>query len=123
MNQIIILIIGIILIALITWWFFGKHQVETEEATMEQEKQIINIKVEGGYSPEQVVVKQGIPTELRFTKIDGSSCLDHVVFPDFGINQALPQDETTSVTINTDQAGEYSWACGMNMFHGKLIVK
>lgn len=123
MTQIIILSIGIVLIALITWWFFGKHQVETEEATMEQEKQIVNIKVDGGYSPEQVIVKKGIPTELRFTKIDGSSCLDHVVFPDFGINQALPQDETTSVTVNTDQAGEYVWACGMNMFHGKLIVK
>lgn len=123
MTQMIILSIGIVLIALITWWFFGKHQVETEEATMEQEKQIVNIRVDGGYSPEQVIVKKGMPTELRFTKIDGSSCLDHVVFPDFGINQALPQDETTSVTVNTDQAGEYAWACGMNMFHGKLIVK
>ncbi|QIL50737.1 cupredoxin domain-containing protein [Weissella coleopterorum] len=123
MTQISVLIVGIILIVLITWWFFGKHQVETKEAKMEQSKQIIDIKVDGGYSPEQVIVKKGIPTELRFTKLDNSSCLDHVVFPDFGINQALPQDQTTSIMLNTEESGEFEWSCGMNMFHGKLIVK
>ncbi|MBC6925276.1 cupredoxin domain-containing protein, partial [Ligilactobacillus salivarius] len=25
--------------------------------------------------------------------------------------------------INTDKAGEYGFACGMNMFHGKVIIK
>jgi len=49
--------------------------------------------------------------------------LEQVVFEDFGINDFLPKNEKHSVTIDTSKAGEYDYACGMNMFHGKVIVK
>ena len=45
-----------------------------------------------------------------------------VQFPDFKINQTLPAFETTSVEFVPDHPGEYSFACGMNMLHGKLVV-
>jgi len=46
-----------------------------------------------------------------------------VVFSDFGINQALPQNQAETVQIDTSKPGEFEWACGMDMFHGKLIIK
>jgi plastocyanin domain-containing protein len=123
MIRIIVLIIGLILIGFIVWWFFGKHETQTESAAINNDQQDINVLVKGGYSPEQVVLKQGVPAQLHFKRTDPSSCLDHVVFPDFGINQALPENETQTIQIDTSEAGEYEWACGMNMFHGKVIIK
>lgn len=70
-----------------------------------------------------VELKAGVPATLNFTRTDPSTCLDRVVFSDFGVNQELPINETESVTIDTSQPGEYQWACGMDMFHGKVVVK
>lgn len=123
MIKVIVVLLGLALIAYIAWWFFGKHQVEEGMADVNQNQQSIDVEVKGGYSPETVVLKQGVPAEISFTRKDPSSCLDRVVFPDFGINQELPKDETKTVKIDTSQAGEYSWACGMDMFHGKVIIK
>ena len=123
MNRIIILGLGLALIAFIAWWFFGSHHVEEEKATMKSNKQSVDIEVKGGYSPERVVLKRGVPATLNFKRTDSSSCLDHVIFSDFGINQKLPQGKTEPIKIDTSKPGEYEWACSMNMFHGKVIVK
>ncbi len=123
MARIIVLVAGIIMIAFIIWWFFGKHEIQQGTATTSKNEQRIDVEVKGGYSPETVVLKKGIPATINFTRRDPSSCLDRVVFPDFGINQELPKDEKKEVKIDTRQAGEFQWACGMDMFHGKLIIK
>nr|WP_318531231.1 cupredoxin domain-containing protein [Lapidilactobacillus gannanensis] len=52
-----------------------------------------------------------------------TSCLDHVVFSDFGINQELPRNQQQTIRIDTSKAGEYQWACGMDMFHGKVVIR
>lgn len=123
MVKIIVVLVGLAIIAFIAWWFFGKHEVEEGTAALNADQQSIDVEVLGGYSPETVVLKQGMPAKINFTRKDPSSCLDRVVFPDFGINQELPKDETKSVKIDTSKAGEFEWACGMDMFHGKVIIK
>lgn len=123
MIKIIVLIIGLAAIGFIGWWFFGKHTTEEVAADVQDQQQEIDIEVNGGYSPETVVLKQGVPAILNFTRKDASSCLDRVVFSDFGINQELPRNQKEAITIDTTTPGEYQWACGMDMFHGKLIIK
>lgn len=123
MIRIIILCLGVALIVFIAWWFFGKHNVATENASVNSNKQSVDIVVKGGYSPEKVILERGIPATLNFKRTDSSSCLDHVIFSDFGINQKLPQGKTEPIKIDTSKPGEYEWACSMNMFHGKVIVK
>ena len=123
MVKLSVLLVGILVMGFITWWFFGKHQVAEETAQVTANQQSVDIEVNGGYSPENVVLKQGVPAVLNFTRKDASSCLDRVVFSDFGINQALPKDQVEAVTIDTSKSGEYEWACGMDMFHGKVIIK
>ncbi|GBG94723.1 copper-binding protein [Ligilactobacillus salitolerans] len=123
MVKIIVLLVGLALIGFIIWWFFAKHETEQGTAEVQADQQSIDVEVKGGYSPETVVLKKGVPAKINFTRRDPSSCLDRVVFPDFGINQELPKDETKTVKIDTSKAGEFQWACGMDMFHGKLIIK
>lgn len=123
MIKLIVLIVGLAIIGFIGWWFFGKHEVAAQTAEVTDNVQEVDVDVNGGYSPEQVVLKQGVPAVLNFTRHDPSSCLDRVVFPDFGINRALPKGQLEAIKIDTSKAGEYQWACGMDMFHGKLIIK
>jgi len=123
MTRILVLIIGLAIIGFILWWFFGNHQVATATAAVTDNNQNVDIEVNGGYSPEVVTLKKGVPATINFTRKDASSCLDRVVFSDFGINQELPQNEQQSIKIDTSKSGEFQWACGMDMFHGKLIIK
>jgi len=123
MTRILVLIVGLAIIGFIFWWFFGKHEVASATADVTDNNQSVDVEVKGGYSPEVVTLKKGIPATLNFTRKDASSCLDRVVFSDFGINKSLPQNEQQSIEIDTSKPGEYQWACGMDMFHGKLIIK
>lgn len=121
--KLLVLIIGLSIIGFIGWWFFGKHEVAEENAEVADDQQVVNVQVKGGYSPEVVILKKGVPAILNFTRTDSSSCLDRVIFSDFGINQELPQNQKESIQIDTNKAGEYGWQCGMDMFHGKLVIK
>lgn len=124
MENIITLIGAVLLIGFIIWWFFGKHKQTESEATMsDNNKQEVEVTVNGGYTPNTVVLKQGVPASVVFDRKDPSGCFSHVVFPDFGINEELPVGEKFAIGIDTSKAGEYQYACGMNMFHGKVVIK
>lgn len=123
MIKIFVLLGGLLAIGFIFWWFFGQHTTQTVAAAVSGERQRVDVEVNGGYSPERIVLKQGVPAELHFTRKDASSCLDRVVFSDFSINQELPQNQERVIQIDTSRPGDYQWACGMDMFHGQLIIK
>ena len=78
--------------------------------------------VRGGYSPDVIVVKQGVPVRLNFRREETSSCSERVVFGDFHVARDLPAFKTTPVEFTPDRAGEFTFTCGMNMMRGKLIV-
>ena len=68
-------------------------------------------------------MRQGVPATLVFNRKDTSNCFDEVVLPDFGIKTKLPVGKPYAVTIQPDAAGNFKYSCGMNMFHGEIIVK
>ena len=123
MSKLIVLMIGITVVGFIIWWFFGKHEQSTAIADVKADTQSIDIEVNGGYSVETVILKQGVPAVLNFKRLDSSSCLDHVVFPEFGINRELPKGEIEKIEIDTSQVGKFQWACGMDMFRGNVIIE
>lgn len=57
-SQILTIIIGLALIAFISWWFFGKHKEAAGESTIVNDEQTATIVVNGGYSPSTVVLKK-----------------------------------------------------------------
>ena len=59
---------------------------------------------------------------LRITATDFHNG-EQVVFGDFGIAKDLPAFKTTPIEFTPDKSGEFTFACGMNMLRGKLIVE
>ncbi len=120
-TEILVVIGGVILTALTLWYFFG----EREQVAAEQNEsglQEIKVTVKGGYSSDVIVVKSGVPVRLNFYRDETSSCSEQVIFGDFGIAKDLPAFKTTSVEFTPEKSGEFTFACGMNMLRGKLVV-
>ena len=117
------IVIALILIAFIVWWFFGKHTESAGKSTIVNDEQTATIVVNGGYSPSTVILKKGIPPQLTFDMHDPTACLSHVVFEQLGVNEDLTKQKITTINIPTDKAQTFNFACGMDMFHGKVIVK
>jgi plastocyanin domain-containing protein len=121
-TEILVLVSGTALIAFVLWYFFGERERVSAEMN-ESGLQEIKIMVKGGYSPDVIVVKKDAPVRLNFYRDETSSCSEQVVFGDFGIARDLPAFKTTSVEFTPDKTGEFTFACGMNMLRGKLIVQ
>jgi len=116
-DKIIVTILGITGMAF-TYWFFLMKKDEVVEVS-----DSIDITVEGGYSPNTISIPKGKTTRVNFFRKDPSSCLEEVVLSDFKIRKYLPLNQKVSIMITPEKAGTYKFVCGMNMFHGKVIVR
>jgi P-type Cu+ transporter len=112
---------GAIAIATLAWYFFGTRS--GRRAEVHEGVQEVEITVDGGYSPNRIEVEQGVPLRLIFDRRESGECTSRVVFPDFGINAALPAFERTPVGLVPDRPGTFEFACGMNMVSGTLVVE
>ena len=88
----------------------------------QSKKVVLNAK-NYGYKPETITFKQGKPAQLKFISSDSMSCMNEVVFKDLGIDEKLDGKKEVIVNIPTDKPGTINYACGMDMFHGKVVVK
>jgi P-type Cu+ transporter len=112
---------GIILIALLAWFFFGPKTAR--QAQLVGQVQEVRVAVKGGYVPDLIRVRQSVPLRILFDRQESGECSSRVVFPDFALNRSLPAYTTTAVEFTPDKSGKFSFACGMNMIHGTLIVE
>lgn len=117
LDKIIVTILGIAGIAF-TYWFFLMKRDEVVEV-----KDSVDIIVEGGYSPSTISIPKDKTTKLNFFRKDPSSCLEEVVLPEFKIRKFLPLNTNVTLAITPKKSGTYEIVCGMNMFHGKIVVK
>ena len=113
---------GIVLSALILWYFFGPKQSVSAQVT-DGGVQEVRVIVKGGYSPDVIVVRQGAPVKLEFYRDETASCSEEIVFGDFGIARHLPAFQTTTIELMPEKSGEFTFTCGMNMMRGKLVVE
>ena len=116
MDKIIVIVSGIAGIFFTYWFFLMK------KGNMTKVKDEVEITVEGGYYPESISIPKGKTTKITFFRKDPSSCLEEIVLGDFKIRKILPLNEKVTIELTPQQTGEFKYSCGMNMYHGKIIV-
>jgi len=113
--------VAILLSGGLAYFFFGPRRAG--HAEMVGGRQEIRVTVKGGYAPNLVHVKQGVPLRIVFDRQESGECTSQVVFPDFAVTRSLPAYATTVVDLMPDRSGDFGFACGMNMVHGRLVVE
>ncbi len=73
-----------------------------------------------GFVPSQVTVKAGKPVKLVVTRKTEKTCATEIVMKDFGVKQDLPLEKPVTVDVTPKKAGDYRYACGMDMIAGVL---
>ena len=121
LAEIVVTAGAVLLGAALAWFFFGPRQ--SSRAELRAGVQEVEVTVKGGYSPNVIRVRQGVPLRVTFDRQEGGECTSEVVFPDFRMRRALPAFARSTVQLVPDQTGEFGFACGMNMVHGRLIVE
>lgn len=102
----------------------GMHDAATQPEIVDG-VQVVEITVAPrGYSVDRIDLKAGIPTRLVFTRTVDGGCVGKVQAPDLGIEKTpLPLGEPVAIEFTPTESGEYSFACGMGMLEGMLLVK
>lgn len=121
--QIFVIFSGIVLTALIAWYFWFAPKASIRAAVSASGAQEVAITVKGGYTPDVIVVQKGRPVRLTFTRQESSACSEKVMFPDFNQNALLPEGEQVTLEFTPAKEGEYGFQCQMGMLRGKLIVE
>jgi RND family efflux transporter MFP subunit len=86
--------------------------------------QAVNIAVtKDGFTPSSFTVHKNIPVRLTFVRKVEVTCATDVVIPDYDIKRDLPLNEPVVVEFTPEKAGTISFACGMNMQRGRIIVR
>ncbi|MEU1596039.1 heavy metal translocating P-type ATPase [Streptomyces sp. NPDC005708] len=119
--EIVVVLASAVLIAALVWYFFGPRRAGA--ARLEGGVQRVEVTVRGGYSPDLIKVREGIPVELVFNRQEAGECTSRVVFPDLKVGAGLPAYARTTVRLNPDRPGSFGFDCGMNMIHGTLLVE
>jgi len=79
------------------------------------------IEVNGGYIPETLTVKAGVPLRLTFSK--GTSSCDSIIVLPF-INQQIDVSAgEQTVEIPALAPGTYEYYCGMKMLYGRIVAE
>jgi P-type Cu+ transporter len=119
--DVVVLVAALAGIGGLAWFFFGPRRASAAELSGGVQR--VTVRVAGGYSPDLIRVRQGVPLELVFDRQETGDCTSRVVFADLGVAAALPAYEKTTLTFTPSRAGTFGFACGMNMIHGTLIVE
>ena len=107
--------------AALAWWFFGSRNATS--TTVAGATQSVRVTVRGGYSPNRILVRVGVPLELVFDRQESGDCTSRVVLPDFGVSADLPAFAETTVHLVPEVAGEFGFVCGMNMVRGTVVAQ
>lgn len=78
---------------------------------------------EDGFVPASVTVTAGQPVTMVVTRKTDKTCATELVMKDQNINQALPLNQAVEITFTPAQKGTLTYACGMDMIKGTVVVE
>jgi plastocyanin domain-containing protein len=75
-----------------------------------------------GYAPAEIAGKPGEKLTLVFTRTVEADCLAKLKTPS-GELVELPLNKPVEVAVTVPASGELGFACGMDMFFGKIVAQ
>lgn len=101
-----------------------KNETEPTSSPNLSKVQTVNITLnEKGYEPPSIRLRRDVPARLIFTRKAEATCGTEVELPELNIRRELPLNQPVAIEFTPQKSGEITFACGMNMLKGKLIVR
>jgi plastocyanin domain-containing protein len=121
-RKTIIATITLLIAALSAAAFGGAHE-SAAKATLQGATQTATVEVtDKGFEPSSLKLKAGVPAKVTFVRKTDATCAKEVVIKEYKIERKLPLNEPVTVEF-TPRKGEFTFACGMDMIKGKMIVE
>jgi hypothetical protein len=76
-----------------------------------------------GYEPAKLTVRAGQPARITFVRTTDKTCGREVAFQSLNIRRALPLNESVVIEFTPKDAGDGSFACGMNVLRGTVVAR
>lgn len=115
---VVVLIFG--LVALIRWDPQGEATATSENVTIENGIQFIDLTAKGGYTPRKTIAQAGFPTILQVNTDGTYDCSATISIPDQRVNQVLPASGTTDIDLGISKVGITQGTCGMGMYRFEI---
>jgi len=80
-------------------------------------EQIIEINAKGGYSPRATTAKAGIPTVIKMKTKNTFDCSSAIIIPSLGYRNNLPPSGETLINVSSQKVGSVlKGMCAMGMY-------
>ena len=87
-----------------------------------QEQAVVMQVTDRGYSPDQIVLKKGIPVKWDIRASDNLGCASSIVVPQYNIRQSLSAGSNI-IRFTPTETGTIPFSCSMGMVRGTFIVE
>src|SRR6266545_1872811 len=106
--QIVVTVAGVVVIAVLARFFFRtRAAADAVELAGVQEVRVV---VRGGYSPDVIRARTGVPLRIVFDRQEDGDCSSRVVFADLALSRFLPPFAQTTVQFTPTTAGTFGLA-------------
>ncbi len=106
-------------IALAGYTIAQQKKADTKASNAQTAKITIDAK---GFTPGSLTLKPDVPAQVTFLRTTDDTCATSIVIPEYKIKQDIPLNKPTVVEF-TPKKGTFGFACGMNMYQGKIVVQ
>jgi len=117
--MLIINIAGLLLIALIVWWFWLYKPKQAELSSND----LVIVVENGTYTPSRIKFSANESIILQFLRKDASPCAEIVLIPELKVSETLPINKIKKIQLPAMTPGEYEFHCQMQMYRGKINVE
>ena len=84
----------------------------------------VDIEVDaGGYHPAEISAPAKAKVTLAFKRTTDQGCGQELVIEAMELKKDLPLNETVEIEVEVPESGELKFACGMDMYRGKVVPK
>lgn len=95
--------------------------VNTSDTTIDEQTNVIEVNVKGGYNPSYIETKAGLKTVLKLKTDKTFDCSAAFQIPELNYSKFLPPTGETLINLGIQEAGtEFNASCSMGMYLLKI---